>query len=58
MDLVPKSYLVLAGFYRGKDEDLELITLTNEKDKFMALRDQLTLYVYIKFMFFNMNIRR
>lgn len=43
MDLVPKSYLVLAGFYRGKDEDLELITLTNEKDKFMALRDQLTL---------------
>lgn len=37
-DLSPKSYLVLAGFYKGQGEKLELITLTNSRNKFMAIQ--------------------
>lgn len=37
MNLVPKSYLILVGFYKGKGDDLQFITLTNSGNQFMSL---------------------
>ena len=33
----PKSYLAMVGFFRGSGENLQLITLTNEENHFLVL---------------------
>ena len=37
LNLQPKSYLALVGFFKGQGEDLQVITLTNEENKLIVI---------------------
>ena len=37
INVQPKSYLALVGFFKGKGEDLKIITLKNGQDNFMVI---------------------
>lgn len=39
INIKPKSYLALAGFFKGSGDDLQLIVLKNQEDNFMVLAD-------------------
>ena len=37
INVQPKSYLALVGFFKGKGNDLKIITIKNEQDNFMVI---------------------
>ena len=39
IDIKPKSYLALVAFYKGSGKDLQIITLTNESNNVMVIRN-------------------
>lgn len=42
IDILPKSYLCLVGFFKGKGDNLQIITLKNQSNKFMVIANRIT----------------